>query len=155
MHRRLIVLCALPAALAMTACGSSSSSDNGGSASSTPAAAPAKSTPAAPASTTSSSSAAAGGGAAVTVGESEFKLSPADAKTKAGKVTITIKNTGKTLHALALEKAGPGGKDVVSDPVPPGQTKTLTVKLKAGKVEWYCPIGNHKSLGMKGDLTVS
>jgi uncharacterized cupredoxin-like copper-binding protein len=149
MPARLLVLCALPAALALTACGSSSSSSSGGSASSTPA------TTAAPATTPSSASSGSGGGSAVTVGESEFKLTPTDASTKAGKVTITIKNTGQTTHALALEKAGPGGKDVISDPVAPGQTKTLTVTLKAGKVEWYCPIANHKSLGMVGHLTVS
>jgi uncharacterized cupredoxin-like copper-binding protein len=89
------------------------------------------------------------------VGESEFKLSPANATAKAGKVTITIKNTGQVTHALALEKAGPGGKDVISSPVQPGQTKKLTVTLKAGKIEWYCPIGNHKSMGMVGHLTVT
>jgi uncharacterized cupredoxin-like copper-binding protein len=135
MRHRLIALSIVPVLLALTACGGSGSS----SSTSTPAA----------------SSSASSGGSAVTVGESEFKLSPTDATVKAGKVTITIKNTGSITHALTLEKAGPGGKDVESPMLQPGQTKTLTVSLKAGKIEWYCPIDGHRSMGMDGHLTVT
>jgi uncharacterized cupredoxin-like copper-binding protein len=143
MRHRLIALSIVPVMLVLAACGSSNSSP------STPA------TPSTPASSSgSSSSSASGGGSAVSVDESEFKLSPANATVKAGKVTVTIKNTGTITHALALEGAGPGGKDLKSSPLQPGQTKTLTVTLKAGKIEWYCPIDGHKSMGMVGKLTV-
>jgi uncharacterized cupredoxin-like copper-binding protein len=137
MRHRLIAVIVLPAVLALAACGSDNKSSN--------------SAPAGGSSAGSSSS----GGSALTVSESEFKIVPKDATTKAGKVTITIKNTGKFPHALALEGAGPGGQDIKSDTVMPGQTGTVTATLKAGKVEWYCPIDGHKSKGMVGDLTVS
>ncbi|MDX6640055.1 MAG: hypothetical protein QOF12_1066 [Solirubrobacteraceae bacterium] len=137
MRRRLIALSIAPVMLALAACGSNS---------------PSPSTPATPSTPAGSAS---GGASAVSVGESEFKLSPADATVKAGKVTVTIKNTGTITHALALEGAGPGGKDLKSSPLQPGQTKTLTVTLKAGKIEWYCPIDGHKSMGMVGHLTVT
>jgi uncharacterized cupredoxin-like copper-binding protein len=38
--------------------------------------------------------------------------------------------------------------------VAPGQSGTLTVNLKPGKYEFYCPISNHKMLGMEGEITV-
>jgi uncharacterized cupredoxin-like copper-binding protein len=37
----------------------------------------------------------------------------------------------------------------------PGQSATLKVKLsKAGSYTWYCPIDNHKQMGMVGKITV-
>jgi uncharacterized cupredoxin-like copper-binding protein len=146
MRQRLIVLCLVPAVLALAACGSSKSTS---SSTSTPAAAPA----ATPTTTTASSGSAAG--SSTTVSESEFQLTPKNASIKAGKVTITIKNTGQVTLARALEGAGPGGKDLKSSAVNPGQTTTLTATLKAGKIEWYCPIDGHKSMGMVGHLTVT
>lgn len=104
----------------------------------------------------SSTSSNSGSGAAITVKESEFKLAPADATVtaKGGKVTITASNTGKIAHALSLEKAGPGGKDLETSTIQPGASAKLTAKLKPGTYEWYCPVGNHKSQGMVGKLTV-
>ena len=36
----------------------------------------------------------------------------------------------------------------------PGQSGTLKANLAPGKYEFYCPIGNHKEMGMKGEITV-
>jgi uncharacterized cupredoxin-like copper-binding protein len=38
--------------------------------------------------------------------------------------------------------------------VQPGKTSTLTVNLKPGKYEYYCPFDSHKAAGMTGTLTV-
>jgi len=142
---------------ALAACGSSSSNSGSGSSSGSGSNSSSSSGSAQTKAYggSSSSGASASGGAATTVSESEFKLTPKDASVKAGKVTITVKNTGTITHALSLEKAGPGGKDVESGAIQPGQTKTITATLKKGKIEWYCPIGNHKAMGMVGDLTVT
>jgi uncharacterized cupredoxin-like copper-binding protein len=147
---RLLFLSLLPVVVVLAACGSS------GSSSSTPSSSGSAQTTASGGGSSSSAAApAASGGNATTVSEAEFSLTPKDATVKAGKVTITVKNTGTITHALSLEGAGPGGKDVESKPLQPGQSTTITATLKKGKVEWYCPIGNHKAMGMVGDLTVT
>ncbi len=36
----------------------------------------------------------------------------------------------------------------------PGSSGTLTVDLKPGTYEFYCPVANHKEMGMEGEITV-
>ncbi len=96
------------------------------------------------------------GGAAGTVklSETEFKIDPANpAVKKAGRVTFDVKNDGQVVHALEVE--GPNG-EAETDSIPAGKSATLTVDLsKAGTYEMYCPIGNHKEMGMKGTVVVA
>jgi uncharacterized cupredoxin-like copper-binding protein len=144
--RRFVVALLAPVLVVVAAgCGSSSNSSSTKS-SSTPAAAP----------TTTAAATPAAGGNAIAVGETEFKLTPADPSVKSGKVTIVAKNNGKVTHAIAVEGAAAGGKDAKSGSISPGQSATLTVNLKPGKTyEWYCPIDGHKGLGMKGEIKVA
>ncbi len=95
-----------------------------------------------------------GGGQTVKISESEFKLTPADPSVgKAGKVKIQVTNDGSTTHALEVK--GPNG-EVKTAPIQPGKSATLNADLsKAGSYEWYCPIGNHKAMGMKGTTKVA
>jgi uncharacterized cupredoxin-like copper-binding protein len=131
--RSLAVLAPLAVALPLVGCGSSSSNSSGGS---------------------SSGSSASG---AVTVNESEFKLDPQNATVKAngGSVTITVKNGGSIVHALSIEKAGPGGQDLKTASIQPGSSTTLKATLKPGTYEWYCPIDHHKQMGMDGKITIT
>jgi uncharacterized cupredoxin-like copper-binding protein len=39
--------------------------------------------------------------------------------------------------------------------VQPGSESTVTVTLKPGSYEYYCPVPAHEAAGMKGKLTVS
>ena len=55
-----------------------------------------------------------------TIRESEFKLKPKKVTLRHGRVTITLRNTGRFPHALAVEKGGKGGKDLKSRTVQPG-----------------------------------
>ena len=103
----------------------------------------------------SSSTAAQAGGAAsnVDISETDFKLNPSDPKVKAGQVTFNVSNDGQTVHSLEVE--GPNGDQELQSDLSPGQSGVLSVDLsKPGKYEFYCPIGNHKQLGMKGEITV-
>jgi uncharacterized cupredoxin-like copper-binding protein len=101
---------------------------------------------------TGAGAAGSGAPAAVTVSETEFKLSPADAKVaKPGPVTFMVKNAGKTTHAL--EVVTPAG-ELKTPPIGPGKSATLKGDLKAGTYEWYCPIDGHKAKGMKGKVVV-
>jgi uncharacterized cupredoxin-like copper-binding protein len=92
--------------------------------------------------------------ATVSVAETEYRLSPANPSVaKAGVVEFEVVNAGKVAHALEVE--GPGG-EVETDEIKPGSSATLKADLdKAGRYEWYCPIGNHKDRGMKGEITVA
>jgi uncharacterized cupredoxin-like copper-binding protein len=136
---RLAVVALAPVvALIAAGCGSSSSSSSSSSGT--------KSTPAA----------AAAGGNALVVGETEYKLTPANPSVQSGAVLISASNNGKMPHAIEVEGGGPGGKDARSTDIAPGQTATLAVTLKPGKTyTWYCPIDGHRGLGMQGSITVS
>ena len=92
--------------------------------------------------------------ATVRVSETDFKLNPANPKVaKAGLVEFRVSNDGKTVHALEVE--GPEG-EVETDRIQPGQSTTLKADLgKPGRYVWYCPVGNHRELGMEGRITVA
>ena len=90
--------------------------------------------------------------ASIRLTETEFRLQPAQATVAAsGKIRVQVTNRGATVHALALES--PGGKRT-TDPIDPGATRTLETDLQPGRYVWYCPVGNHRGLGMHGTLTV-
>jgi plastocyanin len=71
--------------------------------------------------------------------------------TTAGKVTITLDNPSDVPHAIEVEG---NGIEEEGETVQKGGTSTVTVDLKAGTYEYYCPVGNHEEEGMKGELTV-
>jgi uncharacterized cupredoxin-like copper-binding protein len=140
-------------ALALAACGSSKKSSS--SSTSTPAPAASSSTTSSTPSTTSSSSSGGGSGALKLQAEETNGLS-FDKKTltvKAGKVTLTMDNgsSNQQPHGIAVE-----GKGVDKDGkvVQPGGVSTVTVTLKPGTYEFYCPVPGHKQAGMEGKLTV-
>jgi uncharacterized cupredoxin-like copper-binding protein len=134
-------------AIGAAGCGSDDNNDNGSA--STPA-----STPAAPTtSTQAKTTPAAAGAGTVTLGESEFKITPKDATAKAGKVTIDVKNDGAIVHNLNVEGNGIAEKKTAD--LQPGSSGKLTVDLKPGKYEMYCSIDGHRASGMEGTITVS
>lgn len=92
-----------------------------------------------------------GTGTQVTAELSDFRIKLSTEKFQPGQYTFTAKNTGSHDHALEIE--GPGGEDR-SKTLEPGQSTTLTVTLKSGSYEVYCPVDGHKDLGMKTDITV-
>jgi uncharacterized cupredoxin-like copper-binding protein len=127
-------------ALALAACGDED--DNGGGAADT-------------ATTQTETTDTAGAAAAtVNVSETEYKLDPANPNvSKAGLVRFVVKNDGKVAHALEVE--GPG-EEVETESIAPGKSATLEANLnRPGRYEWYCPIGNHRELGMEGEITVA
>ena len=92
--------------------------------------------------------------ATVKVSESEYRLTPANPKVRrAGVVSFVATNRGKIPHALEVE--GPSG-EARTKVLSPGASATLKVDLaKPGTYTWYCPVDNHKALGMKGKVTVA
>ncbi|MFN2616164.1 MAG: cupredoxin domain-containing protein [Thermoleophilaceae bacterium] len=92
--------------------------------------------------------------AAVTIRESEYKLNPANPKVaKAHVVVFRVRNQGKNTHALEIE--GPGGEQRTPR-IAPGSSATLRADLsKPGSYEFYCPIDDHRKLGMAGQVIVA
>jgi uncharacterized cupredoxin-like copper-binding protein len=61
---------------------------------------------------------------------------------------MTNPSSSGTSHGIGIQ-----GKD--GQIVSPGSKSTVTVTLKPGKYEYYCPIPSHKAAGMTGTLIVS
>ncbi|MGE5800739.1 MAG: cupredoxin domain-containing protein [Gemmatimonadota bacterium] len=93
------------------------------------------------------------GPAAVRATLSEWKVELSQGTITAGSVTFTVTNAGSIPHALEVEGQGIEQESPV---IQPGATATLTLTLKPGTYEVYCPVGNdsHKKLGMETDLNV-
>ena len=68
-----------------------------------------------------------------------------------GTVTVKMFNPSTTRHGIAVE-----GKGVDKDGkiVGKGATSVLTLKLKPGRYQFYCPVPGHKAAGMRGTLVV-
>lgn len=92
------------------------------------------------------------GPAQVSVRLSEWKVELSEASVPAGTVRFTITNAGSIPHAFEVEGRGIERKTAL---IQPGSTGTLTVALRAGSYEVYCPVGgdSHKKLGMETHLT--
>jgi uncharacterized cupredoxin-like copper-binding protein len=57
------------------------------------------------------------------------------------------------LRQLAIEAEGEE-IDRTDDDVDPGENTTFVTELDSGEYIWYCPVANHRQLGMEGTLTV-
>src|SRR6266513_1232420 len=142
LNRRFAALLAIGAAVAIPVVGcGSSSNDNSTSNAATQA-------------STTGGAAATGAGGAVNLTATDFKFNPSDPTVKSGKVTFNEKNDGQVTHSLEIEDVTPGHDQELEGDVAPGQSGTLTVDLKPGKYEFYCPVDNHKEMGMEGEITV-
>ncbi len=82
---------------------------------------------------------------------SEYKISMPDTL-KAGPQSFLVVNGGTMNHSLAID--GNGVSATLSQPLPRGDTGTLTVDLKAGTYTFYCPVDSHKGRGMSHTVTV-
>lgn len=135
--RRVLVATTAAAALAATlaACGGGAS--GGG----------------APAAGSGSPGSGASAGKTVTVTETEFHLAMSTTTLSPGRYTFVAHNAGSITHALEI--SGPGVADTSTGLVTPGQTKSVTVTLSPGGYDVFCPVANHKAMGMDAHVTVS
>jgi uncharacterized cupredoxin-like copper-binding protein len=148
-------LCVGLVALGAAGCGSSSNKTT--SSASTPAAAPTSTTPSKPAGKKPSAGAkkpAASAKTNITLAadsSGQLKFDKSSLSAKAGTVTITMDNPSPVQHAIGVSG---NGVDKDGKPVSMGGKSTVTVKLKAGKYMFYCPVDGHRQAGMQGTLTV-
>lgn len=83
----------------------------------------------------------------------EFHLALPSTTLPAGTYTFDAVNAGRMVHALTV--TGPGVEDQHTGPVKPDASAPLTVTLAPGTYDMYCPVDNHKALGMNLTLTVT
>lgn len=93
-----------------------------------------------------------GSGTQVTVTETEYALKLSRTSFTPGTYTFTADNAGQAAHALEVE--GPGVSEAQTKTIQGGQKATVTVTLKKGSYELYCPVGGHKGLGMDQRIEV-
>ncbi|MEW2401257.1 cupredoxin domain-containing protein [Streptomyces sp. NPDC046862] len=117
----------------LVACGGGSGNSNGGSTSSSP------------------DQSGKPGTSQVDVKLVDFKMELSQSTVKAGDHTFVVKNDGQHDHAMEIEGQG---TEMKTQTLSPGESANLTVTLKDGKYEVYCPVDHHKDLGMKTELTV-
>lgn len=131
------------AAVLVAGCSSGTSSAPPPNAAGPPASSPAAAAPAATSAPTQ----------AVAVQMTEFHLALPSTTLTAGSYTFNAVNAGRVVHALAID--GPGVNDQRTGAVEPGASAPLSVTLAPGTYDLYCPVGNHKALGMNLTLTVT
>jgi plastocyanin len=98
----------------------------------------------------STDSAMSGAAKEFTVTGSNFKFDMSEIKVKAGDtVKITFKNAGG-FHDFVIDEFNVAAKQQNG---PVEETVTF-VADKAGTYEYYCSVGQHRAMGMKGNLIV-
>jgi plastocyanin len=95
----------------------------------------------------------AGTGETIEIVETDFALDPADVTVDGpGTYTFRAVNEGETTHALEIEGQG---IEEETEEFGPDESAELTVELtEPGEYEMYCPVGNHREMGMVGTVTV-
>ena len=98
------------------------------------------------------SSAASAQGVAVTL--SEWKIELARDTVRAGVVTFRVTNAGTVTHGFYIRG---DGVDKGTREIPSRESASLTVTLKAGTYEVFCPMSDlsHKAAGMSRKLVVT
>lgn len=87
----------------------------------------------------------------VVVEGSEFKFLPATLTFKKGeKIRLVFKNMGKMTHDWVVDELNVRTKQITA-----GQEDAIEFTPdKVGTFEYYCSVGLHQKMGMKGTLTV-
>ena len=85
---------------------------------------------------------------------SEWKLKLAHDTLPAGRITFQIKNEGTMTHGFFVRG---NGVEEGSREIPAGQSGSLTLTLKPGTYNIYCPLANlsHRKAGMTAKLEVT
>src|SRR5262245_24720321 len=81
-----------------------------------------------------------------------LKFDKSTLNAKSGNVTIKMDNPSPVPHAVGVKGGGVAPK--TGSTVNKGGVSTVTVNLKPGTYEFYCPVDGHEQAGMKGTLTV-
>jgi plastocyanin len=80
-----------------------------------------------------------------------LKFDKTSLSTKPGKTTIVLDNPSSVPHAIEVEGKG---VEEEGETVEKGGVSKVSVDLKPGEYEYYCPVDGHRQAGMEGTLKV-
>lgn len=148
-----ILLVLVIGALTAAACGGEDEGSGGG------AGAPADNATtemAPPADTTTEEDSGSGGGAGEPIevpadASGQLKFQKESVTAKAGEVTLVMPNPSSIPHAIGIRA---DGEEKSGETVDKGGTSEVSMELKPGEYEFFCPVPGHEPAGMKGTLTV-
>jgi plastocyanin len=89
----------------------------------------------------------------VTVGLADFSIDLSEETFTPGTYTFVVEQQGAMAHALAIE--GPGVAEETGIINPGGPAEELTVTLEPGTYELWCPVANHRQMGMALTIEVT
>ena len=90
--------------------------------------------------------------AVVRATETDFHIALSKRTFSAGKYTFVAINKGAVTHSLEI--TGPGLSNPRTKDIQPGRSTKLTVTLKKGAYDIFCPVPGHKALGMNVNISV-
>lgn len=95
------------------------------------------------------------GGTTVEVVATDFEFTPNRITVAPGEnLTVLLRNEGDDPHNIEFE-IGEREYELEEDLAPGEEGQlTFTVPNDTGEFEFYCPVGNHRELGMTGTLTI-
>lgn len=77
---------------------------------------------------------------------------------RAGRLTVQLNNKGEDPHDMDMQRVGPAGEplgEVVEIPVTgPGEQKTQSFEVEAGRYRMWCNLYHHAAEGMEATITV-
>jgi plastocyanin len=87
----------------------------------------------------------------VTVDGSEYSFDPSSLTVTEGeKIRLTFNNVGNLPHNFVIDELG-----ITTQTVPGGGSDTVEFTAsQSGTFDFYCSVGNHRALGMEGELDV-
>ncbi len=91
---------------------------------------------------------------AADVSMTEFRLDPQQLRLTAGRRTFQIRNDGRMVHRFELRSADGRRRLLLGRPLKPGESETLTVRLRSGQYLMRCAQERHNTLGEWGAISV-
>ncbi len=86
----------------------------------------------------------------INVKGSPFKFEPSEIRVKKGETVTIVFTNEKGMHDWVVDEFNARTKVING-----GETDTVQLTPdKAGTFEFYCSVGNHRAMGMKGNLIV-
>jgi plastocyanin len=82
-----------------------------------------------------------------------LKFNKKTLRARPGRIKVTLTNPSGSGLRHAVEVEG-HGIEKESRTIGPGKRASVTVRVKAGTYEFYCPVDGHKAAGMRGKLVV-